>query len=305
VKAVPKRTATTKAQTATREAKDGPPEREDVLLAQQVIAVAVGAQPGMTTEYDPTERERAALAKHGQRRSEQIPAPRLRYVEDWRGTRTEVDHPDQGIADALLLEAFGTADLDFYNGLLAHIMDFMDVRDCDAFQKCSETELNFIVSVIKNGKPKDELHAMLLAQMAITHLMAVAAGRDMVAIRKKISDGLEYRRLFELPHDLFAKDSLLRLDFATRTFKEAARTFTAQMEAATRYRTNGQSSLSVTNLAVGEGSQAILANVTQAAPKRMTEDPGAVTDERSTRAPFIGDSQTKRTVARTRHRKNP
>jgi hypothetical protein len=73
------------------------------------------------SKYEPTDYERAVLAKQTQRLKEQGRAPRIRFVEDERSGRWEFDHPDQAIAFALLKEAFGTADDQSASGLLHYL----------------------------------------------------------------------------------------------------------------------------------------------------------------------------------------
>ena len=69
------------------------------------------------SKYEPTDYERAVLAKQAQHLKDQVRVPRIKFVENERGGRREFDHPDQAIAFALLKEAFGTADDQFAKGL--------------------------------------------------------------------------------------------------------------------------------------------------------------------------------------------
>ena len=55
-------------------------------------------------------------------------------------------------------------------------------------------------------------------------------------------------------------------DSAERALNKLARTFTIQMDALQRYRSGGEQTVTVQHVSVNEGGQAIVGNVTQAAP---------------------------------------
>jgi len=67
------------------------------------------------------------------------------------------------------MEALGTPNLDFANGLLNQLLNAGSKHG-------DEGELNFMLSVIKGVKPKDQLEAMLAAQMAVVHMASMACG---------------------------------------------------------------------------------------------------------------------------------
>jgi hypothetical protein len=76
-----------------------------------------------------------------------------------------------------------------------------------------------------------------------------------------------------------------------------------QMEALKRYRTGGEQKVTVQHVSVGEGGQAIVGNVTQAAPgtapkKAANKDP-ALTDARQSAMPII--ENPKRAPVSARH----
>ena len=75
--------------------------------------------------------------------------------------------------DILLMEAIGTSDPDFLDGILKQLVDV--VREGG---KIDERKLNFILSVVKGVKPKDQVEAMLAVQMAAVHMATITfAGR--------------------------------------------------------------------------------------------------------------------------------
>jgi lipoate-protein ligase B len=99
---------------------------KEALLNWEILEAMERTQPKKPetvaeSKYEPTDYERAVLAKQAQRLKDQVRVPRIRFVEDQRGGRWEFDHPDQAIAFALLKEAFGTADDQSANGLLHYL----------------------------------------------------------------------------------------------------------------------------------------------------------------------------------------
>ena len=130
------------------------------------------------SQYEPSDAERKALRRQFRRKKKQTPAPRLNIVAGDYGTRIEKDHPHGPVANSLLMEAVGTADEDFYRGLLDQLSSLIDVEDSSDHQNASETDLNFLLSVIKTGKPKFECHSMLLAHIGVTHRLCMGLAKD-------------------------------------------------------------------------------------------------------------------------------
>ena len=122
------------------------------------------------SKYEPTDYERAVLAKQAQRLKDQVRVPRIRFVEDHRGGRREFDHPDQAIAFALLKEAFGTADDQFANGLLHYLCTVLPADQNSAFDFPRADDLNHAISVIAAGKAVDEVHAAIFAEVAVCRI---------------------------------------------------------------------------------------------------------------------------------------
>jgi hypothetical protein len=92
-----------------------------------------------------------------------------------------------------------------------------------------------------------------------------------------------------------------------RGLNKLMRTFTVQMDALKRYRIGGEQKVTVTHVSIGEGGQAIVGNVTQAAPKtapEISEDKTpALTDARQPAMPII-DGPMREPVAARRRRKD-
>jgi hypothetical protein len=255
-------------------------------------------------KYEPNDAERATLNRQAQKQKEQPPAPRFNVVEDYRGIRVEQDHPDSVVARLLLKDALGTADDDFCRGLLAQLGVF-DNGD----SALAETELNFLLSVIKNGKPKDELHAMLLALMGVTFQVPMRTARnfgrierDLSSIGKDVKDPFVIRELNSLTKNL----SLL-LDSTERSFNRCARTYAILLEASDRHRRSGEPSMTVQQLTVAEGGQAIVANnithaTPQTAPNNPAAAPRALTDQQHSAMPIIAEPERVPVPVRRRKR---
>src|SRR5688572_18963813 len=103
-----------------------------------------------------TPQERTALGSFVARQATTV-APRLKVDEN----RISTDHADMVIGHGLLMDAFGTADPDFLDGFLAQLAN-VNSRG----QDIDERKLNFVASLVKAVKPRDEIESMLAAQMA-------------------------------------------------------------------------------------------------------------------------------------------
>jgi len=192
------------------------------------------AQPAA---YQPTPREAAVLERQRQRDAETIPAPRLTVTAEAGARAFVVDHSDPVTGCALLAEALASADGEFTAGLVRQLADAVErggaLRDED---------LNFLLAVVKGIKPRDQLEAMLAAQMAVTHEAVMTFARRLGNCQM-----------------------LEQQDSAERAFNKLARTFVLQLEALKRYRSGGEQKVTVQHVTVSEGGQAIVGHVTQAA----------------------------------------
>ncbi len=211
------------------------------------------------------ERERAIIEKHLRRMAEA--APRLKVVETEDKTEISLDHPDAIIGQALLTDALGTSDLDFYRGLLRQLTNAVSVKG-----RLDERDLNFMLAVIKDVKPSDQIEAMLAAQMAATHVA-----------------------ILNFAPRLSRVETIQQQDSVTRAFNQLQRTFTAQMEALKRYRTGGEQKVTVQHVSVSEGGQAIVGNVTQTArepvPDRAVQAPPALTHSKEPSMPILSQPE--------------
>jgi hypothetical protein len=225
--------------------------------------------------YRPTAREQAMLDQHEARTATKSPAPRILLVNPDEG-RIIVDHLDEDVACKLLMEALGTTDHDFSSGIIRQLFEAGD--------KLDEVKFNFLLAVIKDGKPNDQFEAMLFAQMAVLHVSIMKFGRRF--------DQPEYPTL---------------QDGAAGALAKLMRTFAAQLEAFKRYRGGGEQKITVQHVSVNDGGQAIVGNITHSAPETALAKPVdstlALTDARQPAMPILSDRKRARVPLR-REQKN-
>jgi hypothetical protein len=161
--------------------------------------------------------------------------PRIKVLK--RGDKTDL-HPDckdlrQGIE--LLMKAIGAEDVHFLQGIVPQLADAC-VRD----GVVDGNQLNFMVSIIRGVKPRDQIEAVLAAEMAAIHCATMQFVR--------------YLR---------PGGSIEEIDSYGNVLNKLARTFAYQTEVLQRWRSGGGEKVTVQNVSVGEGGQAIVGNVTQ------------------------------------------
>jgi len=200
----------------------------------------VAARPAGTDvaqPYEPRPEERAALAAYLDHNKQRSPAPRIKLTEKGGAVQVSTDHPMPSLGNALIMQALATADPDFFDGLLAQI-----VNAGSQGKELDERGVNFMLATIKAIAPKDEVEAMLAAQMAAVHMATMTFARRLAHV-----------------------DNVAQQDSAERAFNKLARTFAVQLEALNRYRTGGEQRVTVQHVTVNEGGQAIVGAVTPAA----------------------------------------
>ena len=196
---------------------------------------AKSAAPSVPAKrYEPTPNEQAALDAFKARQAARAPSPHLKVSGKGNVAELAPDHPDGEIAQNIMMESLGSADRDFVDGLLAQA----GLLCLDRGTHESERQLNFILSVVRSIKPRDEIEAMLGAQMATVHMASMTFARRLAHV-----------------------DNIAQQDSAERAFNKLTRTFTTQVEALKRYRTGGEQRVTVQHVNVNEGGQAIVGNV--------------------------------------------
>ena len=97
---------------------------------------------------------------------------------------------------------------------------------------------NFLLSVVRGVKPRDELEAMLAVQMGAVHQATMMMARRLNQV-----------------------DNIAQQDSAERALNKLARTYAIQMEVLKRYRTGGQQKVTVEHVTAHQGGQAIVGAV--------------------------------------------
>src|SRR5215213_2503474 len=81
--------------------------------------------------YEPKPQEKRMLEAARERRRARPPSPRFKLEQTGRATALAVDHPDLSTGSLLLMEALGTASMDFVNPFvnqLAKVLRFRPLR---------------------------------------------------------------------------------------------------------------------------------------------------------------------------------
>ncbi|MGI8853072.1 MAG: hypothetical protein ACR2GC_07255 [Methyloceanibacter sp.] len=192
-------------------------------------------EPVAAKRYIPTEAERHALDEHAARKRKRKPCPNLRFAARGPELNIAIDHPDRDTGFALVMQALGSTDSDFVDGLITQLANASSRNG-----QTGEEALNFMLAVVKSIAPQDEIESMLAAQMAAVHMMVM-----------------------NFTSRLANASTLQQQDSAERALNKLARTFATQVEALKRYRTGGQQKMTVEHVHVHEGGQAIVGHVEQ------------------------------------------
>jgi hypothetical protein len=161
------------------------------------------------------------------------------------------------------IESFGSRDPDFVFELLRQVANTTpNSRSAD------EQGIKFMMSVISGLKPRDQIEAMIGAQMATLHsAMMTAANR--------------------LAH----AETLAEMDSAERAVNKLGRTFAALIETLKRYRNGGDHNVVVQHMSIAEGGQAIVGNLTRSArkskPQKAAKKMTALIDDRQPAAEIV------------------
>jgi hypothetical protein len=158
-------------------------------------------------------------------------APRLKLSP--RGYA--IDHPDPELGEQLMADALGVADRDAMHGILRQL-----VRASVNGRKPDPVNLAFMLAMVESIRPRDAIEAMLVTQMVSVHVMAMRCA-----------------------HHLACAEDVVQQESSGRALGRLARTFPAQIEALNRYRNHGAPAVTVQNVSVGDGGNAIVGNVTQ------------------------------------------
>jgi len=103
----------------------------------------------------------------------------------------------------------------------------------EANPNANERDINFVLSVVKGIAPRDQLEAMLAAQMAVLPIQSM-----------KLAGRLDYIETMRL-------------------FMKGTQTFAGLMETINRYRSAGEQKVTVQNVSLNDNARAIVGNVAE------------------------------------------
>ncbi len=197
----------------------------------------------VTSEYERTPQERAAFEWSGRRIASTVPLPRMSASANGKILDLDFDHPDRLTSRVLLAQAMGSVEPNFLDGLVGLAASATATKN-----GYCEGRLNFMLGAINEIKPRDALETMLAGQIASVHMAAADA-----SMRHANAENPQHR------------------ESAERELNRLMRTFVLQMEALDRHRSRGEPKVTVQNVSVSEGGQAIVGHVTQATPDRKSD----------------------------------
>lgn len=179
-----------------------------------------------------------------------------------------IDHPDRKLGEALMANALGAADREAMDGILRQL-----VKASVSGGKACEVNLAFMISMVKSIGPRDSVEAMLVAQMVSVHVMAMRCA-----------------------HHLAHANDLAQHDSAARALGRLTRTFPAQIDALNRYRSQREPAITVQNVKVEDGGNAIVGTVTQHASVIVSDQ----TPASAARAPRPANARQRQDAADAR-----
>jgi len=182
--------------------------------------------------YTPTAAEEALCLQHQSQKTDGKRI-RLKIQKTRRKTAVSVDHPDERVGSALMMAALGTSNPAFSSGIIKQVVNHTQPTD-----EASLSKANFLLAMAQGIEPRDEVEAMLAMQMAVVH------DATMTLARRLASSG-----------------NILQQDSTERAFNKLARTYTSQMDALKRYRSDGRQTVRVERVTVEAGGQAVVGAV--------------------------------------------
>ena len=197
------------------------------------IASAQSRAVAATQSYVPTAKEHAVVPAIIDRMQQAAPHARAKVEVKGDCAHLSWDHSNQIVGTLLWANALGTTDTTFAAAVFEQL-----VHVARTGSAVTETELNYMLSIVRGLAPTDPTEALLAAQMAAVH------NASMVAARR-------------LAH----AETIAQQDSHATMLNKLTRTFAAQVEALKRYRTGGEQTIKVQHVTVNDGGRAIVGNV--------------------------------------------
>src|SRR5262249_49126360 len=144
-------------------------------------------------------------------------------------------HSDHDGWSARLRDAFGTTSIDFAASELTNLANALT----PGTGATSEATANASLAVIDGARPRDEVEAMLVGQMAVTHRFAL----ELLGRARRVEE-------------------IQQFDSAGNMAVKLLRTYVMQAEALAKLRRGGEQTVRVEHVHVYPGGQAVVGNVT-------------------------------------------
>lgn len=214
------------------------------------------AKPKQDARPDPTEREAAAIREATAKVRARGPRLKASVALNEGTVSTGSPHSDEQGWCARLSDAFGSNSEAFVSAEVGRYLT--TVRP--AFGADAETETNALLAMLDGAKPKDEIEALLVLQIAATHRHAMAQLQKAAAA-------------------LYIDGMAAHGNLATKL----QRTMVAQIEALAKLRRGGEQTVRVEHVHVHAGAQAIVGSVQAGAglPPEITRQNHGTIDPRT------------------------
>jgi len=166
------------------------------------------------------------------------------------------DHPDEEVGWALVMNGLGTTNRDFARGVLEQLVSASVFAGV-----IREDRLNFLFQFVVSGKPRNEHEAALLVQMAKVHVGTMEVGERLNNVyTMRVSNAKKRHRVHG--------ERMLALSTCARSFGNLARIFIEQLRLLNELQGGGDKKVTIQNVSVSEGGQAIVGNVMR--PERQS-----------------------------------
>jgi hypothetical protein len=140
------------------------------------------SQAATSANHDLSVRARAAM----ERMRAAGPTPRFELTESGM---LSPDDPDEGAGAALLAEAFGTTNYDFYRGSVAQLAAASEIAG-----KVDMGRFHYLVAAATGFKPRDQVEAMFSTLASVFHSAAMSQVQDLLTFDEKDFGGLDARQ---------------------------------------------------------------------------------------------------------------
>lgn len=171
-------------------------------------------------EYEATPADRRAARDLFEKRHKGSPYVRLKIENKDGEVDIQADYPDQGAGQVHLMAAFNVTDYSLYGRLVEDLANLAIVDGGGV----SEVEVNALLGIVREIRPRDATEALLVVQMAAIHRATITAARRLKRV-----------------------DTIPQQDSASNMLAKLARVFTSQLEALKRYRSTGEQNVRVTH----------------------------------------------------------